>query len=73
MAASKTPTNRGTLVSVVDAHGNLVKITQGQAAPVTGSATMAIAIGGSTFTLSQQNVTDLLPDFTAFSNTGVVS
>jgi hypothetical protein len=73
MAAGKTATNQGTVYSVTDPHGNLVKITQGQAAFITGTPTMVITIGGTSMALTQGNVTDLLAAFTTFSVRGVVA
>lgn len=68
MAAVKQQTNTSVTPSyhISDAHGNGVHLTQ-------QDANLKIIIGGAIFQLTQQNVTDLLPVLTVFSNSGRLS
>lgn len=51
---------------VADAAGNAVRLSQ-------QDGNLKISVGGTSFTLTQQNVTDLLSALTAYSNTGRLS
>jgi hypothetical protein len=68
MAAAKT-SDAVIRYHVADTANNHLVVEAGAA----GTKTIRLVVGGNIITLGQQNVTDLLPAFAAFSTTGVLA
>jgi hypothetical protein len=69
MAANKVTATGLTQYHIIDSHNNRLILAQ---AP--GSASVTIGgLGGATVVLTKQNVTDLLPGLTNFSNNGLLT